>query len=123
MVKNKEGKAVIYRGTRQGACEVTVKKETYSPTKIIPLPIGPSLAVCNHSPTGFNWGYGGSGPAQLALALLLDFTGSRDTATRYYQTFKREHVAGWGDSWCLTGDEIQAFLDSCGAGKPECFGD
>lgn len=28
------------------------------------------LDLWNHSPTGFNWGYGGSGPAQLALALL-----------------------------------------------------
>ena len=29
----------------------------------------------NHSPTGFEWGYNGSGPAQLALALLADATG------------------------------------------------
>jgi len=31
-----------------------------------------SLKKRNHSPTGFNWGYIGSGPSQLALALLLD---------------------------------------------------
>ena len=30
-----------------------------------------SLRVRNHSPDGFSWGDGGSGPAQLALALLL----------------------------------------------------
>lgn len=30
--------------------------------------------VANHSPTGHEWGYGGSGPAQLALDLLLDAT-------------------------------------------------
>jgi hypothetical protein len=29
--------------------------------------------VRNHSPTGIEWGYGGSGPAQLALALLCDY--------------------------------------------------
>ena len=28
-----------------------------------------SLAVRNHSPTGPAWGYDGSGPAQLALAI------------------------------------------------------
>ena len=31
--------------------------------------------IRNHSPSGFNWGYGGSGPAQLALAILADFLG------------------------------------------------
>ena len=30
-----------------------------------------SLAVSNHAPSGFAWGYPGSGPSQLALALLL----------------------------------------------------
>lgn len=30
------------------------------------------LGVRNHSPTGFSWGYNGSGPAQLALAILCD---------------------------------------------------
>ena len=37
-----------------------------------PLNPEPSQELWNHSPDGFNWGYGGSGPAQLALALLLD---------------------------------------------------
>jgi hypothetical protein len=31
-----------------------------------------SQKVWNHSPDGFNWGYGGSGPAQLALAICLE---------------------------------------------------
>ena len=29
--------------------------------------------IMNHSPNGFSWGYSGSGPAQLALAILCDF--------------------------------------------------
>lgn len=29
--------------------------------------------VRNHSPDGFEWGYGGSGPAQLSLAMLCDY--------------------------------------------------
>jgi hypothetical protein len=28
-----------------------------------------------HSPDGFNWGYGGSGPSDLARSLLIDFFG------------------------------------------------
>ena len=53
-----------------------------------------SLAVRNHSPSGFAWGYLGSGPAQLALALLLRATG-RERAEREYQAFKQDVVAGW----------------------------
>lgn len=30
------------------------------------------LDLYDHSPTGFEWGYSGSGPAQLALAILAD---------------------------------------------------
>lgn len=60
----------------------------------ISLPLEPSLAVWNHSPTGFSWGYGGSGPAQLALAILLRFT-DRETASRLHMDFKWDHVARW----------------------------
>jgi hypothetical protein len=34
-----------------------------------------SLNIRNHSPTGFEFGYAGSGPAQLALAILVDYLG------------------------------------------------
>jgi len=37
------------------------------------VPLPPQLRLRNHSPTGFSWGYGGSGPAQLALAILVDY--------------------------------------------------
>ena len=53
----------------------------------------PSQKVRNHSPDGFNWGYGGSGPAQLALAILLEFT-DRETAVELYQDFKFNVIAG-----------------------------
>lgn len=60
-----------------------------------PLDPGPSLAVFNHSPTGFSWGYGGSGPAQLALALLLAAGCDADTAVRLHQNLKWDHVCMW----------------------------
>lgn len=41
----------------------------------------------NHSPDGFAWGYGGSGPAQLALALALHFSNPQ-TALATYQALK-----------------------------------
>ena len=51
-----------------------------------------SQKVYNHSPDGFNWGYGGSGPAQLALAILLKFS-DKDTALYFYQDFKWDIIA------------------------------
>lgn len=50
----------------------------------------PSQKVRNHSPDGFNWGYGGSGPSQLALAIILELTGRADG----YQKFKWDIIAG-----------------------------
>ncbi len=50
----------------------------------------PSQKVWNHSPDGFNWGYSGSGPAQLALAIVLKLTGKPDS----YQDFKFKFIAG-----------------------------
>jgi hypothetical protein len=51
-----------------------------------------SLRVRPHSPTGFSWGYMGSGPAQTALAILLKVTGDPDEALRFYQAFKEDVV-------------------------------
>ena len=48
----------------------------------------PSLTVVNHSHDGFSWSYSGSGPAQLALAILLNETGSKYTAIYWYPDFK-----------------------------------
>ena len=53
-----------------------------------PVPLQPSLTLRNHSPTGFSWGYGGSGPAQLALALLLQLGADPEKALACYQDFK-----------------------------------
>jgi len=48
-----------------------------------------SWKVKNHSPDGFSWGYGGSGPSQLALAIMLELTGKPDG----YQDFKFFFIA------------------------------
>jgi hypothetical protein len=47
-----------------------------------------SQATRNHSPDGFAWGYGGSGPAQLALAICLKI-GCKE----HYQTLKWEIIS------------------------------
>lgn len=59
------------------------------------LQLKPSQKLRNHSPTGFCWGYTGSGPAQLALALLLAAGVEKHDAEYLYQLFKTQHVARW----------------------------
>jgi len=60
-----------------------------------------SQKVRNHSPDGFEWGYGGSGPAQLALAIMLNYAivnnKSTDTAVKHYQNFKWKEIATISD--------------------------
>lgn len=75
----------VYRGSR-GPDGVRVRRETYqgsgglsyflSETDDLPL----RLDLGNHSPMGFEWGYVGSGPHQLALAMLADATGRDNLA-------------------------------------------
>ena len=55
---------------------------------------GNSLKHVNHSPDGFNWGYRGSGAAQLSFALLLELFGP-SVAKSLYQRFKEDFVARW----------------------------
>jgi len=74
-----------------------------------------SLELANHSPNGFESGYCGSGPAQLALALLLDYTEDEEFALTHYTQFKNEIVsqlecAGPTERWRLTGSEIESTL-------------
>jgi hypothetical protein len=70
-----------------------------------------SQKVHNHSPDGFSWGYGGSGPAQLALGLLLEET-DEVTARARYMSFKFGVVAGWpmNGEFEISSEEIQAWL-------------
>jgi len=56
-------------------------------------PINPRFDLANHSPTGFCWGYGGSGPAQLALAILADYLKDDQRARSLYQGFKDRVIA------------------------------
>jgi len=51
-----------------------------------------SQDVINHSPDGFNWGYRGSGPSQLALAICL-LLYPKEKAIGVYQDFKREIIS------------------------------
>ena len=96
-----------YRGRRDdhGTGSVTVVDEG------VERPLDPRLDLVNHSPTGLEWGYHGSGPAQLALAMLADATGDDAKALQYYQQFKRGFVALLTDGWTDSVGRVLAVLE------------
>lgn len=49
--------------------------------------------LIRHSPTGMDWGYGGSGPADLALNILFAVTNDKDIAERFHQEFKWKFIS------------------------------
>jgi hypothetical protein len=65
----------------------------------------------NHSPDGFEWGYVGSGPAQLALALLAHVLGD-ELALDNYQDYKFDVLVGLPNGeWLITQDSIEAWVE------------
>jgi hypothetical protein len=93
-----------YEGWREGyAVIVTVDGR----------PLNPRLDLYNHSPTGFEWGYCGSGPAQLALAILADHFSNDEQALNVYQRFKWAVIAELPKRrWTLSGNEIEHVLQT-----------
>jgi hypothetical protein len=71
-------------------------------------PLNPCFDLCNHSPTGFSWGYGGSGPAQLALALAMHRLQDWPRVQRCYQFLKMETIARlpFSQDWSLTASQL-----------------
>jgi hypothetical protein len=79
--------------------------------------IRPLRHFVRHSPTGFAWGYQGSGPAELARCILLDHFGitpsndgwEADGLPVSYQAFKRDVIARQPQSepWSITEEEIE----------------
>lgn len=91
-----------YVGVREGnQTTITVNGE----------PLDPRLDIRNHSPSGFEWGYLGSGPAQLALAILADHLGDDHEAQMLYQRFKEHAIAPIDDdAWSMDSSEIDRVL-------------
>lgn len=65
--------------------------------------------ICLHSPDGFQWGYGGSGPADTAFNILLDAVG-KAKAERWYQSFKHAFIVPASDVLCVPEAAIKEWL-------------
>jgi len=100
----------LYRGFRAGAGCVVLKASGFK--------LDPAFGLCDHSPDGFEWGYDGSGPAQLAFAILYDAYGY-DTARESHQAFKQEVIAKLeGDQWTLSSTQITQAMERIRSGMP-----
>ena len=91
-------------------CVVELTDEGYTTQ----LSLEKSLQVVDHSPTGFKWGYQGSGPAQLAATILNEITGDPEIAREYYELFKHDHVSQWGDTFEISEFEVRIWLSLVG---------
>ena len=96
-----------FRGKRgaNGECVVTVIG--FSGKSLGKLPL--CLNIRKHSPTGFEWGYDGSGPAQLALAMCVAVLGKEiGSQPRVYQEFKRRVVNKLDhDGWEYLAEDVR----------------
>ena len=103
----------IFRGRKTPAdCVVELDTDGYGTQ----LALEKSLRVVDYSLTGFEFGDGGSGPAQLAAAILNEVTDDPELTRTYYQLFKFDHVAKWdGVTFEISEDEVRNWLQSVGA--------
>ncbi len=106
---------VSYRGLRTEGIVAVYRQQG---GKVQTFDTRPSLEVACHSPVGFEWGYQGSGPAQLALAILLDAAGTVDShsakfdAERMHQDFKREVVTFMPHyNWTLQASDVLGWMN------------
>jgi hypothetical protein len=80
-----------------------------------------SLDQVGYHADGFEWGYGGSGPADTALSILADYFGERpdlnelhagdSQSWQYHQQFKRDFIAGADQAgFTITSEQITRWL-------------
>jgi len=77
-----------------------------------------SRTLVTHS-RAFEWGYAGSGPSQLGLAILLDYTREERLALDHYQAFTRDVLTRFDGTWELSTAEIDTALRALGVSTPK----
>ncbi|WP_020474579.1 DUF6166 domain-containing protein [Zavarzinella formosa] len=96
-------------------CEVMVLDLTHEGGG---YPLNPRNDLRDHSPDGFNWGYSGSGPSQLALAILADALGDDKLADRMHIDFKNKVISRLDkDRWTLSEEDVRLAVADIAAGR------
>ena len=73
-------------------------------------PLGEHLDAGQFSDAGFEWGYVGDAPKQLALALLCEHLGDPQAAAAKADAFMQDVVSILDNDWTLTDAEIRDAL-------------
>jgi hypothetical protein len=75
-----------------------------------PRPLDPRFDL-RQAADALNWGYGGSGPAQLALALAADVLGDDEAALDVHRRLRSRLVAGLPrDGWAHTEEQVRRII-------------
>ena len=82
-------------------CEVTVDGEQ----------LDPRLDLRTYSDQGYEWGYDGGGPRQLALAIIADHFAETKTVLLHHERFLLNFVVGMqDDQWTLSSSDVDSAL-------------
>ena len=103
---------VAFHGQRlsDGTCEIV---GIYHDHEVAKIDLAHSLSVIDYSYSGFDWGYLGLGPAQTALAILLEATKSGNVAVRFHDPFTRQVVSRLDhNEWWMEVSEVDSWLES-----------
>jgi Family of unknown function (DUF6166) len=103
---------VTYTGTRDANGTLEVRKQV---DELPPEPLDPRLDLRRHSPTGFEVSYSGSGPRQLALAIIADVLGD-EAGLELSQKFKEDVIATlpW-EGFKITAAAVEEWAKEIGA--------
>lgn len=106
--KNRIYRGMARNGVHEGGSQVVTVTDQHETTT-------PLRHRVRHSPDGFQWGYGGSGPADLARSILWDHLGNEPSPS-LYQDFKWDVIAALpiGENFTITSKQVQDWLDLCG---------
>lgn len=83
---------------KPGPQKVMVKQEDGVETELV--------HVIRHSPDGFNFGYNGSGPSDLALSILFDVLNDYTQANHLYIQFREAFVSSWKSCFSITEQQV-----------------
>jgi hypothetical protein len=75
--------------------------------------IDPLEDLVEEGAKGFNWGYGGTGPANLALCIVKDFFGKEAPQVQFYHDLKWNVIAGLkqGQSFQITSEDLNKWWE------------
>jgi len=79
--------------------------------------LDPRYDIKRFTDLGYEWTYEGPEPQQLALALLADHLGDDDKALALCEAFMKKVVANLGNTWALTGEELDDAINGIEGGS------